>query len=229
VIATVGEGLERYRRAPRPSLTTPWRAARFVVVDLETTGLDARLHEIVSFAAVPVRDGRVIVGEAVSLLVRPQSPPPPEVVRIHGIRSQDLRSARPIDDQLDLIAGSLAGSIVVAHAAWVERTFLDAALRRAGLAARGPFVDTRELGRAALRRRGERAGRDLPLGTLARAFNLPVHRPHHADGDALTTAQLFIALATTLERGRQITVAELAGTGAGVRRWLSRLARRSRR
>jgi hypothetical protein len=27
-----------------------------------------------------------------------------------------------------------------------------------------------------------------------------VHRPHHADGDALTTAQVFIAIAGRLER-----------------------------
>ena len=34
---------------------------------------------------------------------------------------------------------------------------------------------------------------------MARDLGLPVHRPHHADGDALTTAQAFIALATHLE------------------------------
>ena len=28
---------------------------------------------------------------------------------------------------------------------------------------------------------------------------MPVHRPHTADGDALTTAQVFLALATHLE------------------------------
>jgi DNA polymerase III subunit epsilon len=45
-----------------------------------------------------------------------------------------------------------------------------------------------------------------------RRMGLPVHTPHHALGDAFTTAQLFLALATRLERGqagRPLTVREL--------------------
>ena len=33
-----------------------------------------------------------------------------------------------------------------------------------------------------------------PLSDAARALGLPVHSPHVAEGDALTTAQLFLAL-----------------------------------
>jgi DNA polymerase III epsilon subunit-like protein len=36
-----------------------------------------------------------------------------------------------------------------------------------------------------------------------------VHRPHHADGDALTTAQAFIALATHLEAFGSVTLGSL--------------------
>ena len=43
----------------------------------------------------------------------------------------------------------------------------------------------------------------LGLTELASRLGLPAHRPHHALGDALTTAQVFLALATHLEhRGR---------------------------
>jgi DNA polymerase III epsilon subunit-like protein len=44
---------------------------------------------------------------------------------------------------------------------------------------------------------------------MARALGLPAHRPHHADGDALTTAQAFIALATHLDRFTPQTVGSL--------------------
>jgi DNA polymerase-3 subunit epsilon len=47
------------------------------------------------------------------------------------------------------------------------------------------------------------------LGDLARSLGLPVHRPHHADGDALTTAQAFLALATHLERFQPVNVGAL--------------------
>jgi hypothetical protein len=46
-----------------------------------------------------------------------------------------------------------------------------------------------------------------------------VHRPHHADGDALTTAQAFIALATHLEAFRDpLTLRSLENMGDGPRR-----------
>ena len=45
---------------------------------------------------------------------------------------------------------------------------------------------------------------------LAGGLGLPVHRPHHALGDALTTAQAFIALATHLERYAPQTVHSLS-------------------
>ena len=48
---------------------------------------------------------------------------------------------------------------------------------------------------------------------LSRRDYLPVYTPHHARGDAFTTAQLFLALATRLERaerpGRPLTVRNL--------------------
>ena len=49
-----------------------WRSARFLVVDVETTGLDLARDEIVSFAALPVEDGRVLTGAGVGGLVRPE-------------------------------------------------------------------------------------------------------------------------------------------------------------
>ena len=65
---------------------TSWRLARFVVVDLETTGLDPRRDEVLSFAAVPIDGGRIIAGATVSGLVRPDVAPPASSIEIHGLR-----------------------------------------------------------------------------------------------------------------------------------------------
>ncbi len=50
-----------------------------------------------------------------------------------------------------------------------------------------------------------------PLGDIAAALGLPAHRPHVAEGDALTTAQVFLALATHLEAHGRVTVRTLTG------------------
>ena len=44
-----------------------------------------------------------------------------------------------------------------------------------------------------------------------------MHRRHEADGDALTTAQAFLALATQLDAIEPQTIGSLASPGAG--RW----------
>jgi DNA polymerase III subunit epsilon len=217
-----------YEETPAPDPSTPWREAQFCVVDLETTGLDAQLDAIVSYAAVQVADGRVRLADVRYRLVRPQRMPEGETIRIHGLRAVDLTGAPPLGEVLDELLEALTGKVLVAHVASIETRFLAAALRAEGLRLRNPVVDTNVLGMELLRRRGQPIEETLQLSFLARTLGLPVHRPHHADGDALTTAQVFLALATHLDRLERQTVGSLCagGRASGWRAGTTRLARR---
>jgi DNA polymerase-3 subunit epsilon len=190
-----------YRETPVPPPGTPWREAVFSVLDFETTGLDHADDEIISFATVTVARGRVSLGDALYDLVRPRRMPDGETIRIHGLRETDLADAAPLSEQLDVLLEALAGRAIVAHVAAVEQAFLGAALEEHGLEFRNPTVDTAALDRELRRLRRKPPAEHEPIGLSAMAseLGLPVHRPHHADGDALTTAQAFIALATHLE------------------------------
>jgi DNA polymerase III subunit epsilon len=194
-----------------PASNTPWRETAFSVVDLELTGLDPSRDEIVSFGAVTVSRGRVELQDAVYRVVRPARMPDPDTIRIHGLRESDLEDAPPLDEAIEELLGAITGRALVAHVATVEAGFLSAALRRRSLDLRNPVVDTAALAGELKRLRREpplgRSEDDHPgvpisspgLSELARALGMPVHRPHTADGDALTTAQVFLALATHLE------------------------------
>lgn len=199
-----------YANAELPHRRTPWREAPFYVLDLELSGLDARRDEILSFGIVPVREGRVLPGEATYGLVRPERPVPERSVLIHGIRTVDLDSAPSFETAMDTLLEAVAGGVLVAHVAEVERAFLSVALRRLGLRLRKPVIDTQLLGRLWLSERGDAAPGFLSLGDLVGALGLPEHRPHHALGDALTTAQAFIALASHLDVLHPETVGSLA-------------------
>ncbi len=200
---------ERYEAARPPRGSTPWRQARYCAVDLELTGLDARRHEIVSFGAVPVEDGRVKLGAAVSGAVRPEGPIDEATILVHGLRAADVLAAPPVEEALEPLLGLLGGAVAVAHFAEVEQAFLRGALRQMGLRMRSPLVDTAVLGALWLCERDGVAPRRLPLGELAEGLGLPSHRPHEALGDALTTAQVFLALATHLDAIRPQTVRTL--------------------
>jgi DNA polymerase III subunit epsilon len=236
-----------YEREPPPATTTPWREAAFTVVDLELTGLDPTVDEIVSFAAVAVFGGTIHLGDALHRLVQPRRMPDPETIRIHGLRESDLAAAPPLDEVFDELLAALTGRALVAHVAPVEVGFLHPALDSRGLALRNPVIDTAALAEELrrLRRQPPLAQEREPepgpvsspgLSRVARSLGLPVHRPHHADGDALTTAQVFLALATHLEEFGEVTVGSLEGLsaprreraslGSAVRRLLARLSRR---
>ena len=220
-----GAGATAYKRARMSPGRTPWSAARYCTVDLELSGLDPRRDEIVSFGAIPIEDGRVQLSAAVHGLVRPSGPISEAAIRVHGMRAIDLAGAPPLDVGIDPLLAVMAGRVPVVHVAAIERGFLRPALRRQGLRLRRPMIDTSVLGLLWLHEHGGQLPRRMSLTDLAVALGLPVHRPHDALGDALTTAQAFIALATHLDARRGETVRSLTAAG---RRLESLLAYRSR-
>ncbi len=211
--AGAGPGAIAYRRARLPAGRTSWRAAGYCAVDLELSGLDPSHDEIVSFGAIPIEDGRVQLSTAVSGLVHPQRSMSEASIRVHGLRAADLADAPPLDIALDPLLAVIAGRIPVVHVAAIERSFLRPALRRQGLRLRRPMIDTSVLGRVWLHERDGQGQPRMSLTDLAVQLGLPVHHPHDATGDAMTTAQAFIALATHLDARRPQTVRSLSCPG----------------
>jgi DNA polymerase III subunit epsilon len=203
----------------RVSGHTPWREAPFAVVDVETTGLDPRRDEVISFAAVPVEGGRVVATGVVAGLVRPASSPAAASVEIHGLRAADLAAAPEGPAALAPLVPALESRIPVVHVAWVERAFLGPRLRELGFALPRRVIDTALLWRVLCMARGDGDPGYRSLEAVATGLGLPSHRPHEAEGDALTTAQAFLALATHLEAHQRVTVGRLARARWEVRAW----------
>lgn len=203
-------GVARAQRAVPgwDALDLPWREAEFVVVDLETTGLHLRRDDIVSYGAVLVSEGRALAGSHLYGLVRPRRELSEVSITVHGLRAVDLADAPPLEDCVHRLADLLAGRVLVAHAAWVEQAFLNRAFGEHGVRLEGPIVDTAALAREAhVALAGAEA--EPSLERLARGLRLPVHTPHHALGDAFTTAGVFLALVSRLDRQEPQTVKNL--------------------
>ena len=198
----------RLRTRRTSAADVDWRADAFTVIDLETTGLDPRRDHIVSYGAVPIRDGRVKTAESVYGLVHVPRDVPPDSVRFHNLRTQDLEDAPPLSECVATLDGLIGDRPVVAHCAWIERSFLRKAFRRSYLPFTSPIVDTAVLVRHILDLDLE-PEQAVSLEYAAMALGLPVHSPHHALGDALTTASLFIALAAKLGRAETMTTSRL--------------------
>ena len=194
---------------------TPLAQVQLLAVDLETTGLDARRHEVLSVGSVPVLGGEVLLAGAAHRRVRPAGGVGESAV-VHGLTDDELADAPPVEQVLPELLHTLTGPprrVLLAHLARVETGFLDAACRRAyGAGVRLEVVDTLKLELRLLRtRRQHLPDGALRLDACRRRHRLPRYRPHSALTDALACAELFLAQCAELEGrlGRPATLADV--------------------
>ena len=191
--------LNKFARFSRAELNADWRSIDYSSIDVETTGLALKEDEIISIGVAHIHLGRVKTEDNFYREIRPKRSPSPESIRVHSLRGIDLEATAPIESVIPDLVALLNGKVLIAHAAWVENAFLQRHLRGTGLSFSKQMIDTAALARAS----GYAAdvdGSEPSLEFLARRINLPVYAPHNALGDALTTAVVFLALATELER-----------------------------
>ena len=202
------EAAAAFAAAGRPDPRTPWREARWCAIDLELTGLDPANDEIIAIGAMPIDQGRLILGESRYTLVRTERRSEHDAVLMHKLRVADLADAPPLEQGVELLLELLSGRVPVFHTAVVERTFLAPLFSQ--LRVRLPAAaDTEVLGRLFLQQRDGTAPPRLALATLLKVLGQSGEAPHHALADALCTAQAFIALASRLEATQPQTVGSL--------------------
>lgn len=190
-------------------LGTPLWEVTFVVIDLETTGLDPRRDRITEVGAVKVRGGERL-GEF-HALVAPGVPIPPGVARLTGITDATVARCPPIEAIVPALAEFLRGTTVVAHNARFDLSFLRTAFGALSYPPLdNPVVDTARLARRVLPRDEVR---DVRLSTLAHHLRARVKPEHRALADARATVDVLHALlervgslgVTTLEELRDHT------------------------
>ncbi len=113
-----------------PGSSPSLREARFVVVDLETTGASAVYDRVTEVAAVVVEDGRI--GQVFETLVDPGVPIPPFITRLTGIDDRMVAGKPRLEQVLPELRAALDGRVFVAHNASFDYAFLKQAFARAG-------------------------------------------------------------------------------------------------
>jgi DNA polymerase-3 subunit epsilon len=195
--------------ASEPGEEAPLESARFVVVDLETTGLRPGQSRICEIGAVRV-DGLVPAG-TFETLVDPGAPLPPLVASLTGIADADLAGAPGPAEAVRRFLAFAGDSVLVAHNARFDLAFLDREVERlTGRRVAAPVVDTVGLARRLLAGRVSRAS----LASLSHFFGTSVRPCHRALPDAQATAEVLVALlGLAQERGAE-TVADLCRLAA---------------
>ncbi|WP_097186480.1 DEDD exonuclease domain-containing protein [Ornithinimicrobium cerasi] len=162
----------------------------FVVVDLETTGGSPAGSQITEFGAVKVRGGAVL-GEF-QTLVRPSTPIPPFITVLTGITNAMVAEAPAIRTVMPQFLEFAAGSVLVAHNAGFDVSFLRAAAAETGQPWPGfAVIDTVRLARQLVHRD---EAPNHKLSSLAQLFGATTTPDHRALHDARATVDVLHAL-----------------------------------
>lgn len=181
-------------------LPAPDRALRdtpMISIDLETTGLDPDRDSIVSIGMIEMEVDTVYCRDARHWIFKPERSLSSTSVTIHAITHSDVNRSPSLASRFEAILDALAGKVVVAHFAPVERRFLEEAARAIyGYPLLFPIIDTMELERRHYQK-GLRGlfGKveSLRLDACRSRLKLPRYKAHHALTDALATAELLQA------------------------------------
>jgi predicted DnaQ family exonuclease/DinG family helicase len=156
----------------------------YAALDLETTGLDPARDRVIEIGAVAFTPERV--STTLERLVDPGRAVPETVLKLTGIKPEELRGAASPESALRELADFLRGRQPVGHGARLDVDFLSAA----GLwDPSAEILDTLDVARILL---PSAASHSLPLLATELGFNQP--RPHRALDDADATRQLLLRL-----------------------------------
>lgn len=174
----------------------PIDAVRFVVLDLETTGLDPARDAIVTIGAVAVTGGEIVLGDAFAALLKVEKNTP--AVTVHGVTRDQARRGLDEASAMARLLDYLADAVIVGHHIGHDITAVNAACTRAwGVTLLNRHLDTMDL-TLHLEQAGAFAGhppiRRFTLDALCERFGVVPHDRHTAAGDAFITAHVFLRL-----------------------------------
>ncbi|GAB4507579.1 MAG: 3'-5' exonuclease [Sulfuricaulis sp.] len=186
------ERVDVWRNLPAVSEKESLAQARFIVVDVETSGLDMRKDRLLSIGACAVEVLRLRAGENYETVLRHDEASQRDNILIHGIGPQAQAAGQPPEESLMKFIEFIGKYPLVAFHAGFDQTVLNRDLRETlGVRLPNPWLDLAQLAPALVpEARMPRAGLDEWLGY----FGLRAHARHRAVDDAFATAELFLVL-----------------------------------
>ena len=186
------------------SSSTPLLSLSAVVLDLETTGLDARNARIVQVGAVRICECDLDTGQVFDRLVNPGIAIPADTVAVHGITDAAVANAPRFGDVLPDLEAFIGNALIIGHTISYDL----AVLQREFALANKPWRQPRALDTLLLARLAAPTLAHHSLDRLCEWLKVPVENRHSAIGDATTTARLFFALIPLLRERNIRTLAE---------------------
>ena len=215
------ERLQRWRALPEPSLAQAHQDERFVVVDVETSGLDVYSDRLIAIGAVTLEQSMIALERGFYRVLRQERVSSHDNILVHGIggtaQSEGDDPGSVLVDFLEYIGKA---PLVAFHAQFDAIMLRKAVQRTLGEPFRRSWLDLAYLAPAVDGAASATRSLDDWLG----AYGITNYRRHDALADALATAQLLQVLASRASVAGARHTAQLMDSARSAE-WLSKQVR----
>lgn len=211
--------LERWRQLPAADLELSHYHSRYVVVDVEASGLHMAKDRLISIGAVAVVNGCIAADDAFEIILRQDEVSNSANILIHGIggsaQSDGVEPAEALLAFLDYLGKA---PLVAYHALFDQNMISRAMLKYLGEPFELPWIDLAWVMPELFR---ERIDAQVGLDDWLNLFGIANIQRHNAVSDAYATAMLLQAAVSKANQRNVETPAGLAKLEK-MRRWLLR-------
>ncbi|GAA0176884.1 PolC-type DNA polymerase III [Clostridium sediminicola] len=174
----------------------------FVVFDIETTGFSSKYDKIIEIGAVKIKNGSII--DRFSEFINPETNIPMEIVKLTGITNETVKNANTIDNVLPGFIDFVQDSILVAHNANFDVSFIRKNCNDLDIEFDMPVLDTIPLSKflyPELKR--------FKLNTICKYLGISLENHHRAVDDAFATSEILLEGIKRLKEMEIETIEEL--------------------
>jgi DNA polymerase III subunit epsilon len=192
--------LEAWQRLPAPDLSRLHNQGRYVVVDVESSGLNMKKDRLISIGAVSLVDGQMDFNDAFQIVLRQDQVSTNENILIHGIGgSAQSEGVDPVEALLAFL-GYIGKAPLVAYHAFFDQSMIDKAMSEyLGMKLGQVWIDLAWILPEFFQYRSD--GR-VALDDWLKHFEIENILRHNAVSDAYATAKLLqIAIAHGTHKG----------------------------
>ena len=177
---------------PWEPLFMPYHGDEVISLDCETTGLDPNMDDLLTVAAVKIRDGKIMTSEKLDLRLPPSPKQAADSIRIHGIRKVDLEDCIPFSEALPKLLNFIGNRPLLGYYIKFDVTLLNRYVREAfGFELPNPTIELADVF-SSKTRQPETA--DLRFERILTELSVPTFGRHTAIGDATMVAMAYLKL-----------------------------------
>ena len=171
-----------------PVYIEPVASQSIVVYDLETTGLNPELCEIIEIGAIKIEKGKIT--KKFSTFVKPNEPIPADATKINHITNEMVANAPKIEDVIVDFYNFCKDCIICGYNnTEFDNKFLRKAYQKVGLQLQNENLDVMILARSK-----HLKIKNAKLTTVAAALGIDLSGAHRAYNDAFATAKVLLKL-----------------------------------